>query len=223
MIVVFFSPPVMSDSATPWTTACQASLSLTISQSLPKFLSVVSVIPSSHLILWCPFSFCPQSFPASGTFLMSWLFTLDDQNTGASASASLLPRSIQGLFPLRLIGLISFLSKGPSGVFSSTTVEGMSSLAFCLLYGPALTKVHDHWEDTWIFVGRVMSLIFNTLSRFVVAFLPRSNHLLISWMWSPTTVILEAKKRKFVTNFPFSLSICHEVVRPDAMILFFFF
>ena len=191
------------------------------------------VCPSSCLMhQWCHptilssdalFSFCPQSFPASGAFPMSWLFKLDDQNTGALASASLLPMNIQGLFPLRLTGLISLLSKGPSGVFSSTIVEGISSLAFCLLYGPALTKVHDHWEDTWTFVSRVMSLIFNTLSRFVVAFLPRSNHLLISWMQSPTAVILEAKKRKSVTNFPFSLSICHEVVRPDAMILLLFF
>ena len=224
VLLLLFSSTVVTDSMWPHE----------LQQARPPCPSPPPGVCSISCLLhqWCHptilssdalFSFCPQSFPASGAFPMSWLFTLDDQNTGALASASLLPRSIQGLFPLRLIGLISFLSKGPSGVFSSTTVEGMSSLAFCLLYGPALTKVHDHWEDTWIFVGRVMSLIFNTLSRFVVAFLPRSNHLLISWMWSPTTVILEAKKRKSVTNFPFSLSICHEVVRPDAMILFFFF
>ena len=69
------------------------------------------------------FSFCPQSFPASGTFPMSWLFASDNQNTGVSASASILPMSIQGWFPLRLTSLISFLSKGLSGVFSSTTVR----------------------------------------------------------------------------------------------------
>ena len=89
------------------------------------------VCPSSFpLCQWCPlaisssdalFSFCPQSFPASGTFPMSWLFTSGDQNT--SASASVLPMSIQGWFPLRLTGLIFTLSKGLSGVSSSTTVQ----------------------------------------------------------------------------------------------------
>ena len=88
------------------------------------------VYPSScPLHQWChpviSFSdtlFCRQSTPASETFPMSWLFTSDDQNIGASASASVLPMSIQGWFPLRLTGLISLLCKGLSGVFSSTTV-----------------------------------------------------------------------------------------------------
>ena len=89
------------------------------------------VCPSScSLHHWCHpaisssdalFSFCPQSFPASGIFPMSWLFAPDDQNTGASASV--LPVNIQGWSPLRLTGLISLLSKGLSGVFSSTTVR----------------------------------------------------------------------------------------------------
>ena len=69
------------------------------------------------------FSFCPQSFPPSGTFPMSCLFPSDDQNTGASASASVLPVNIQGWSPLRLTGLISVQSRGLSGVFSSTTVR----------------------------------------------------------------------------------------------------
>ena len=74
----------------------------------------------------------------------------------------------------------------------------------------------------WTFVGRVMSLLFNTLSRFVIAFLPRSNHLLISWLQSPSAVILEPKKRKSVTTSTFSPSICHEVMAPDAMTLVIF-
>ena len=69
------------------------------------------------------FSSCPQSFLASGTFPVSCLFALDDQNTGASASALVLPVNIQGSSPLRLTGLISLLSKGLSGIFSSTTVR----------------------------------------------------------------------------------------------------
>ena len=71
------------------------------------------------------------------------------------------------------------------------------------------------------FVDKVMPLLFNTLSRFVIAFLPRRNCLLISWLQSPSTVILEPKKRKSVTASTFSPSICHEVMGPDAMILLF--
>ena len=85
---MLFSHLVASDSLwPPWTVAHQASLSLTISWSLPKFMSIASVMPSSHLILWL-FSYCPQSFPASGTFPVSHLFASDDQNTGVSASAA---------------------------------------------------------------------------------------------------------------------------------------
>ena len=136
----------MSNSATHWTAAHQASLSLTISQSLPKFMFIALVMLSSHLILWCPLSFCPQSFPASGTFPMSHLFTSDDQNTGASPWV--LPENIQGWSPLKWTLLISLLTKGLSGVFSSTAVwrhQFFGDLpSWC---GPALTTVHDHWED----------------------------------------------------------------------------
>ena len=105
------------------TVVCQASLSLNISWCLPKFLFITSVMPSHHLILWVRFSFCLQCFPASGTFQMSHLFTSDDQNTGASASASVLPVNIQGLSPLRMTGLIPLQSKGLSGVFSSHSLK----------------------------------------------------------------------------------------------------
>ena len=111
---------------TPWIATHQAFLSLTTSWNLPKFLSIATEMPSSHPAISSSdvlFSFCPQFFPVSGTFPMSWLFTLGDRNTGGSASASVLPMSIQGLFPLILTGLISLLSKGLSRVFSSTTVQ----------------------------------------------------------------------------------------------------
>ena len=74
----------------------------------------------------------------------------------------------------------------------------------------------------WTFVSKVMSLLFSTLSRFVIAFLPRSNHRLISWLLSPSTEILETKKMKSVTAATFSPSIC-EVMGPDAMILVFLY
>ena len=87
---------------------------------------------SCPLSLWCqptisssvsPFSFCPQSFPALGSFLVSWLFASGGQSIGASAPASVLPVNIQGWFPLELIGLISLQSRGFSRVFSNTTVQ----------------------------------------------------------------------------------------------------
>ena len=96
-------------------------------------------------------------------------------------------------------------------------------MALCLLYGPALTTLVTTGKtiDLTIltFVYRVMSLLFNTLSMFVIVFLPRSDCLLISWLQSPFAVILEPKKRKSVTTYTFSPSICHGIMGSDAMIL----
>ena len=94
---------------TLWTAACKASLSSKISLSLLTFMSmsIKSVIPSNHLILCCPFSFCLQSFPALGSFSVSWLLTSGGQSNGASVSTAVLPMNIQGWFPLGLTGSIS--------------------------------------------------------------------------------------------------------------------
>ena len=114
---------------------------------------------------------------------MSRLFTSGDQGIGASASASasVLPVNIQGLFPLELTGLISLESKGLS---TAPQFESINSLEFSLLYGPTLTSIHDYWKNhssdyMWTFVGKVMSLLFNTLSRFIIVWLSRSKYLLI--------------------------------------------
>ena len=119
-------------------------LSLTISKNLPKFMFIV--MPSSHLILWHPLLLCPWVFPASGTFLMSCLFTSDDQNTGASAWTSILPVNIQGWSPSRLVWSSccprDFQESSPASQF-----EGINSYTFYLLYSQALTILRDHWED----------------------------------------------------------------------------
>ena len=151
----------MSDSATPWTAARQTPLSFTISWSLLKLMSIESVMPSNHHIPCCPLSSHLQSFPASGSFKMSQFFTSGGQSFGASASASVLPVNIQDWFPWGLTGLISLLSRGLARVLLQT------------------------------FVNKVMTLDFNTLSRFVIVFLPKSRCLLISWLKSSSTVILE--------------------------------
>ena len=89
-----------------------------------------------------PFSSFPQSFPASGSFLMSWLFTSGGQSIGASASV--LPMNIQSWFPLGLTGLISLQSKGLSSLSPAPQFKSINSLVLCLLYGPTLTSVYDY-------------------------------------------------------------------------------
>ena len=113
-------------------------------------------------------------------------------------------------------------SKGLSRVFSNTTVQKHQ---FSFLYGPTLISIHDYGKTiAWTrqtLVGKVTSLLVNMLSRLVIAFLPRSKHLLISWLQSPSAVILEPKKIKSVSVSIVSSSICHEVMGQDARMLVF--
>ena len=123
-----------------------------------------------------PFSSCLQSFPASGSFQISQFFAWGDQSIGASASASVLPMNIQGWFPLGLTGLISLLSKGLSRVFSNTTVQKhqfFGTFFIVQLSHPYMTTGKTIALTRRTFVDKVMSLLF-MLSRFVIAFLPRS-------------------------------------------------
>ena len=93
-----------------------------------------------------PFSSCPQSFPASGSFPMSQLFTSGGQSTGVSASTSVLPMNVQDWFPLGWTDWISLMSKGLSRVFCNITVQN-NSLVLSFLYGPTLTSIHDYWKN----------------------------------------------------------------------------
>ena len=145
----------------PWTAASQSLLPCTICWSSLKLMS---------LSWWChpiivsslaSFSSWPQSFPASGSFLRSRLFTLGGHRIGAAAAASVLPMSIQGWFPLGLIDFISKESKQLSIVFSSITISKHQFFSAQLLYGPTLTAIHDYWKT------HLLSLLFNMLSRFV--------------------------------------------------------
>ena len=159
---------------------------------------------SCPLKQWChptilssvvPLSSCPQSFPASGSFQMSQLFAAGGQSTVVSASASALPMNIQDYFPLGWTGWISLQSKGLSRVFSNTTVQKH------LFFGAQLSLSSNSHIHTWLlenfdymnFVGKEMYLLFNMLSRLHIAFLPKSKHLLISWLQSPSSVIFFAK------------------------------
>ena len=149
---VQFSCSVMSDSVTPWTAALQASLSITNSQSLLKLMFIESVMPSNHLILYVSFCSCLQSFPASGSFQMSQLFTSGGQSIGVSASTSVLPMNIQDWFPLGWTGWISLQSKGPSRVLSNTTVQKavLNGLLYCskLFWTPLVQVEKPHlWKQ----------------------------------------------------------------------------
>ena len=132
---------------------------------------------------------------------MSRHFTSGGQSIGASASVSILPMNIQGGFPLGLTGWISLQSRDSQESSPTPQFNSINSSALSFLYGPTLTSIHDHWKNhlaltRWTFVGKVMSLLFNMLSRLVIAFLPRSKRLLISWLYSPSAVILEPSDRK---------------------------
>ena len=107
---------------------------VTISLSLLKLMSIESMMHPIISSSVAPFSSCPQSFPASRSFPMRWLFTSSSQSIGASASAWVLPMNIEGWFPLGLTGLISFHSKG-------------FSRALSLLYGPTFTSICDSWKN----------------------------------------------------------------------------
>ena len=157
---------------------------------------------SKHLILCHPCLLLPSIFPSIKVFsnesglhirwpkYLSFSFNISPFN------------EYSGLFPLGLADL-ALLSKGISKVFSSTQFEGINSLVLSLLYGTTFTSIHDYWKTMsltrWTLVGRVMSLLFNMLSRLVRAFLPRSKCLLISWLHSPSAVILEPPKIKSLT------------------------
>ena len=164
--------------------------------------------------LGCPLLLLLLIFPSIRTFQMSQQFASDAQNIGAPASESVLPMNSQAWFPLGLTNLISLLFRWLSRVFSITTVSRHQFFSLCLLYSPALAIVCDHWEnqslDDLDLCQQSNVSAFNILSRFVIAFLPRRNCLLISWLLLPSAVILEPQKRKSVTTSTFSPPIYHE-------------
>ena len=167
-------------------------------------------MPSNHLIFCCPLLLLP-SFPASGSFSMSQFFASGGQSIGVSASASVLPMNIQDWSRLGWTGWISLQTKGLSRVFSNTPVQKHQFFSV-QLYSTTITSIHNYWKNhsltTQTFVSKVMSLLFNMLSRLVTAFLPRSKHLLISWLQWPSAVILEPPQNKvfhFFHCFPIYL------------------
>ena len=144
---MLFSRSVMSNSASPWTSACQASLSF-ISQILLKLMSIESVRPSNHLALCCPLLLLPSIFPSIRIFSSESDLHIRWPKYWSSASASVLPMNFQGWFPLGLTGLISSLSKGLWRIFlqhHSSKASNFSALS--LLYDPTLISIYDYWKS----------------------------------------------------------------------------
>ena len=186
---------------------------------------VSDAIQPSHP-LSSPSSSRLQSFPASRSFQMSQLFASGGQSIGVSASASVLPMNTQDWSPLGWIGWISLRLRGTLKSLlqhhsSKASILLHSAFSIVQLSHPYVTIGKTIALPRWTFVGKVMSLLFNMLSRLVITFLPRSKCVLISWLQTPSAVILEPPKIKSDTVFTVSLSICHEVMGPDAMILVF--
>ena len=152
---------------------------------------------------------------------MSQLFAWGGQSTGVSALASFLPKKCQGWSPSEWTGWISLQSKGLSRVFSNTKVSILQHSAFFIvqLSHPYMTTGKTIALTRWTFVGKVMFLLLNMLSRLVITFLPRSKRLLISWLQSPSAVILAPKTNKvshcfhcFPLYFPWSDGTrCHDL------------
>ena len=160
---------------TPWMAACQASLSITNSQSLLRLISIESVMPSNHLILCHPLLLLISVFPSIKVFSNESALRSGDQSTGTSTSASVLQVNTQGWFPL---GLSFLLSKGLLSLLQhSSKVSVLLCSAFFMvrLSHLYITTGKTIALTTWTFVGKVMSLLLNMLSMFVVPFLPKKS------------------------------------------------
>ena len=132
---------------TPWIAACQASLSITISQSSLRLMSIESVMPSSHLILGHPLLLLPSIIPASESFPISQLFAWSGQSTGVSALASFLPKNIQGWSPSEWTGWSPCSPRDAQESSPTPQFKSINSSVLSLLHNPTLTSIHDHWKN----------------------------------------------------------------------------
>ena len=212
--------------ATPWTAARQASLSITNSWSLHKPMPIESVMPSSHLILCRPLLILP-SIPSSirvfsneSALSIRWpkYWSFSFIISPSNEHSGLISFRMDWWDLLAVKGTLKSLLQHHS---SKASILWCSAFFIVQLSHPYMTTGKTIALTRQTFVGKVMSLLLNMLSRLVITFLPRSNHLLVSWLQSPSAVILEPQKIKSVTISTVSPSIPHEVMGLDAMILVF--
>ena len=209
--------------ATPWTAAHQASLSITNSWSPPKPVSIESVMPSNHLILCHPLLLLPSIFPSIRVFSEESALRIRWPKYWSFSFNISLSNEHPGLISFRMDWLDLFAVQGTLKSLlqhhsSEASILLCSAFFIVQLSHPYITTGKTIALTRRTFVGKVMSLLFNILSRLVITFLPRSKRLLISWLQWPSAVILEPRKIKSATVSP---SICYQVVGPDAMIFVF--
>ena len=210
--------------ATPSIAAHQVTLSITNSRSPPKPLSIESVMPFSHLILCHPLLLLPSIFPSIKVFSNESALRIRWPKYW-SFSFSISPSSeYSGLISFRMDWLDLLAVQGTL----KSLLQHHSSKASILRSAFFIVQLSHPYMTRkiitliiWIFAGKVMSLLFNMLSRLVITSLPRNKHLLISWLQSPSAVILEPKKIKSDTVSTVSPSISHEVMGLDATIFVF--
>ena len=191
--------------ATLWTAACQASLSITNSRSLLKLMSIESVMPSNHLILCCPLILLPSIFPSSRVFSNEsvlhirwskyWSFSFNI--SPSNEQSGLIFFRMGWLDLLAVQGTLKSLLQHHS---SKASILRYSAFFIVQLSHPYITTGKTIALTRQTFVGKVMSLLFNMLSRLVITFLPRSKCLLISWLHSASTMIWSPKKQSLIVS-----------------------
>ena len=211
---------------TPWTPGCQVSLTFTISQSLLKLMFIEFVMPYNHFIHCCPLLLLPSVFPSMRFFpsesalhirwpkYWSFNFSISPSNE----YSGFISFRIEWFDLLAVQGTLKSLLQHPSLKASILLSSAFFTVQLSHLYmitGKTIALT------ICTFISKVMSLFFNMLSRFAIAFLPMSKCLFISWLQSPSTEILDPKKIKSVTVSDFPPSICHKVMGLYAMILVF--
>ena len=183
-------------------------------------------MPSKHLIIYRPLLLQPSIFPSIRLFSNELVLPIRWPKCWSFSINISLSNEYSGLISFRMDWLDLLAVQGTL----KSLLQHYSSKASILWCTAFFIVQHSHPYITagktialtrWTFIGKVMSLLFNMLSRLVIAFLPRSKHVLISWLQSPSAVILELKKIKSVTVSTVSLSICHVVTGPDAMVFVF--
>ena len=185
--------------ATPWIAACQSSLSITNSRISLKLTSIKSVMPSSHLILHHPLLFLPpippsiRVFSNESTLRMRWpkYWSFSFSIIPSKEHPGLISFRMDWLDLLAVQGTLKSLLQHHS---LKASIPQHSAFSTVQLSHPYMTTGKTVALTRWTFVGKVMSLLFNMLYRLVIIFLPRSKHLLISWLQSPSAVILEPQK-----------------------------
>ena len=221
---VQFSHSVTSDSLRPHGLKSQASLSITNSQRLLKLMSIESVMPSNHLILCRTLLLLPSIFPSIRLSSSESVLCIRWPKYWSFSFSISLSNEYSGLVSLRIDWLYLPAVQGTLKSllqYHSSKVSILSCSAFFIVQLLYMATGKTKALTRWTFVGKVISLLFNMLSRLVITFLLRSKRLLISWLQSQSAVILEPKKMKSLTVSTVSPSICHEVMGPDAMILVF--